>query len=179
MTKIRTIYTRLLVVALACWATGAPLQGPATGAADCHAACEPCSGRQYAGTARRRRLTSALASAAFHPARAQRPDRDAPFTAGQHLSAQPRAFRADRRPIPDHSGDRPAAYRRAAADRGRSAGRGLGCRGRIDARQGPLDSCAEHWIRLHSPRRRRPGLQQGHPDYPEHELLLCRCRPVG
>ena len=38
---------------------------------------------------------------------------------------------------------------------------------------------AQHRLRLHPPRRRRPGLQQGHHDRPEHELLLRRCRPVG
>ena len=38
---------------------------------------------------------------------------------------------------------------------------------------------AQHRLRLHPPRRRRPGLQQGHPDRAEHELLLRRCRPDG
>ena len=45
--------------------------------------------------------------------------------------------------------------------------------------QGPLGPDAQHRLRLHPPRRRRPGLQQGHPDRAEHELLLRRCRPVG
>ena len=31
---------------------------------------------------------------------------------------------------------------------------------------------AQHRLRLHPPRRRRPRLQQGHPDRAEHELLL-------
>ena len=34
----------------------------------------------------------------------------------------------------------------------------------LDAGQGPLDPDAQHRLRLHPPRRRRPGLQQGHHD---------------
>ena len=55
----------------------------------------------------------------------------------------------------------------------------LGRRGRVDAGQGPLDSRPQRCLRLPSPRWRRPGLQQGHHDRAEHELLLRRWRPVG
>ena len=38
---------------------------------------------------------------------------------------------------------------------------------------------AEYRLRLHPPRRRRPRLQQGHPYYPQRELLLRWWRPLG
>ena len=58
--------------------------------------------------------------------------------------ARTRAVRADRPPLPDQPGHRPAALRRPAADRGRGAGQGLGRRGRADAGQGPLGPRAQH-----------------------------------
>ena len=111
--------------------------------------------------------------------RRRRTGGDGPITPGHQPEAQSRAVRADRPPIPDQPRHRPAALRRPAADRGRGAGQDLGRRGRVDAGQGPLASRPQHRLRLHPPRRRRPGLQQGHHDRAEHELLLRRCRPVG
>ncbi len=81
--------------------------------------------------------------------------------------AEARAAGAHRSPLPDQPGDRAAALRRPAADRRRRAGRRLGGRGRADPGQGPLDPHAQHRLRLHPPRRRRPGLQQGHHDRAE------------
>ena len=98
---------------------------------------------------------------------------------GHGPDAQARAARADRLPVPDQPGHGAAALRRPAADRGRGAGQRLGRRGRAHAGQGPLGPHAQHRLRLHPPRRRRPGLQQGHHDRAERQLLLRRCRPVG
>ena len=69
-----------------------------------------------------------------------------------------------------------AALRRPAADRGRRAGQRLGGRGAAHAGQGPLGPHAQHRLRLYPARRRRPGLQQGHHDRAERELLLRRWR---
>ena len=93
--------------------------------------------------------------------------------------AEARAAGADRPPVPDQPGYRPAALRRPAPGRGRRAGQRVGGRGRTDAHQGSLGPDAQHRLRLHSARRRRPGLQQGHHDRAERQLLLWRCRPVG
>ena len=92
---------------------------------------------------------------------------------------QARAARADRPSLPDQPRHRLAALRRPAADRGRRAGRASGWPRRSS--RGPRSSGfpAQHRRRLHPARRRRPGLQQGHHDRAERELLLRRCRPDG
>ena len=50
---------------------------------------------------------------------------------------------------------------------------------RAHAGQGPLGPDAQHRLRLYPPRRRRPGLQQGHHDRAQRELLLRWCWHVG
>ena len=102
-----------------------------------------------------------------------------PSPLATHLELKAAPVRSDRPPVPDQPRHRAAALRRPAADRRRGAGQRLGRRGRADAGQGPLDPRAQHRLRLHPPRRRRPGLQQGHHDRAQHQLLLRRCRPVG
>ena len=99
--------------------------------------------------------------------------------AGHRCEAADADAVAERRPVPDQPGDGVAALRRPAADRRRGAGQRLGRRGRPHPGQGPLAPHAQHRLRLHPPRRRRPGLQQGHLDRGQHELLLRRCRPDG
>ena len=94
----------------------------------------------------------------------QRIRRAGSFTTGHPRGPQSRPDRADRPPLPDQPGHRAAAVRRAALDRGRRAGQGLDCRGRIDAGQVALVSRAQHRFRLHPPRRWRTRLQQGHHD---------------
>ncbi len=107
-----------------------------------------------------------------------RPIADAtlPLAAGDRREARSRADGADRRPVPDQPGDGAAAGRRPATDRRCGAGPRLGRRGRPHAGQGPLDPRAERGRRLRSPRRRRPGFQQGHHDGAQRQLLLRRRR---
>ena len=50
---------------------------------------------------------------------------------------------------------------------------------RTHAGQAPLGPFGLVWRRLYPPRRRRPGLQQGHHDRAERELLLRRSQPVS
>ena len=80
------------------------------------------------------------------------------------LEPEARAAGADRPPLPDQPRHRPAALRRPAADRGRRPGQRLGGRGGAHTGQAPLGPDAQHRLRLYPPRRRRPGLQQGHHD---------------
>ena len=161
--------------------SGPPLRGPAA-----RTAVAAAPGRrpraETAGLAgRRRRRPCRLANGpraderrGDDPRSPSRPPADAPSADAD----------ADRLPVPDQPGHRLAALRRPAADRRRRAGQRLGRRGRADAGQGPLGPHAQHRLRLHPPRRRRPGLQQGHHDRAEHELLLravpaCGGTPFG
>ena len=108
--------------------------------------------------------------------------RNSASPAGERLrdrEAEASTARADRPSLSDQPRHRLAALRRPAADRGRRPGQRLGGRGAAHTGQGPLGSSTQHRLRLHPPRRRRPGLQQGHHDRAERQLLLRRCRPVA
>ena len=115
----------------------------------------------------------ATAARAVARARQAVPAAGAALPAGE--SAQPTAG-GDRLQVPDQPGDGAAALRRPADRRGRGAGRRLGRRGPAHAGPRPLGPHAQHRLRLHPPRRRRPGLQQGHHDGAERQLLLRRRR---
>ena len=66
-----------------------------------------------------------------------------------------------------------------AADRGRGAGKRLGGRGSTHACQGALGALGYHGGGLYSPRRWRPGHQQGRHDRRERQFLLRRSRLVA
>ncbi len=121
-----------------------PLRGPAARVAILGAAAASSAALHGPGGPGPREFAPGLAPTAFQHARAERANGFAAVPTGRQLEAQSRAVRLDRRPVPDHSCNRPAAFRRPAADRGRCTGRGVGRRGRADGGQGPLAARPQH-----------------------------------
>ena len=133
------------------------------------------------GRSRRRGPAAGLAAAADvdrPAARLRRADRGS-ISAGRHAEAQCAAAGAGGPTVPDQPRHGAAALGCASARRCRGAGTCVGRRGRAHPGQGPLAARPQYRLRLHPPRRRRARLQQGHPDQPEHQLLLRRGRPLG